>query len=298
MSFSSPYFTLPRFMYIRPKSVSEALSLLEKHGEDARVMAGGVGVINMLKERLMDPKIIIDLKGIPELHHMSNGNGELKIGATTTLNELLRNDVVKNSYPALWEAISLLSDHNLRNRSTLVGDICEGMPWVDSPPPLIAYGAKLEIVGPRGRRITPVEGFIKGMAQVALASNEIVTAVTVPAPPSDSRGRYYKFSKGSEFGLVNLAMVASGYESGYPKEVRLVYGGISDTPIVADGVTEIFRNLPSSRRDSPSEIINSALKWVTGSVQPMDDNLASAEYRKNLVEVMTAQALREALGRR
>ncbi|MDG6934876.1 MAG: xanthine dehydrogenase family protein subunit M [Nitrososphaerota archaeon] len=298
MSFSSPYFTLPKFTYFRPKSVGEAVNLLQKYGDDARLMAGGVGLINMLKERLMDPKALIDLKGIPELHKIEYSESKgLLVGATVTLNEILANRQLKKIYPALWESISVLSDNNLRNRSTLVGDLCEATPWVDSPPSLIAYQSSVIITGPSGTRTLPVESFVRGMAQLDLKNDELVTAVSIPKPGKDSRGRYYKFAKGTEFGLVNLAVVASGYEHGIPRNTRFVYGGIADTPVVATGITEAFRRgVTGDSVAHASEIIKESLLWVRNSAQPLEDNLASAEYRKHLMEVVTLQALREVLG--
>ncbi len=285
---SSPYFTLPPFRYERPSTLREALGILKQNGEDARVMAGGVGLLNFMKERLVEAKVVVDIKGIPELRRLKY-DGRLEVGATVTLTELLDYPPLKRRYFALYEAVRGLSDSNLRNRSTLVGDLCEAIPWVDSPPPLIAFGATVNIAGPEGARSVPVESFVRGMAQVDLAPDEVVTSVSVPAPPPDSKSRYYKFARGREFGIVNLAVLASGI--GSKRTLRLVYGGIGATPVRAREAEDAF-----VKGGPVSEAVQDVLAAVRRTVEPQSDGLGSAEYRMHLIEVMTARALRDVVG--
>jgi Aerobic-type carbon monoxide dehydrogenase, middle subunit CoxM/CutM homologs len=268
LSFGSPYFTLPKFKYVRPKSIEEALEYLKDNGEDARVMAGGVGLLNFMKERLVEPKLVIDLKGIPELHKIEY-NGRLIIGATTTLNEILSFPKLRDEYNALYEAISVLSDHNLRNRSTLAGDLCEALPWVDSPPPLIAYDAMVNIIGSKGSRSVKVKDFIKGMAQVDLAPDEIVTSIELPEA-AEKRGRFYKFAKGSEFSIASLAIVFDASIN----ELRLVFGGVSDIPYYPEELSEMF-----SKAYSAGDYISNSISYIRKNFTPLDDSLASSEYR-------------------
>jgi CO/xanthine dehydrogenase FAD-binding subunit len=286
MSFGSPYFTLPQFTYMRPRTIKEALEILSEKQSDARPMAGGVGLLNFMKERLVDPKVVIDLKGINELRRISYTKEEgLRIGATVTLNEILDYPVVRRKYEALQQAISRLSDHNLRNRSTLVGDLCEAIPWVDSPPPLIAYGAKVEVQSSRGSRTVPAEDFIVGMAQVDLKPDELVTSVVIPSPPAGTRARFYKFSSGSEFGIVTLAAVGEHLDEPEKRRVRFVFGGVADRPFFPKGLISLFR------RPSPiSQLVNEAVTLIRKTADPITDNLASSEYRLHLMEMMTIRA--------
>lgn len=281
MSFGSPYFTLPRFKYLRPESLQEALRILKENGEEARVMAGGVGLLNLMKERLADPKIIVDLKGIRELHTISFSKDEgLYIGSTITMNELLDYPPVKE-YPALFEAVYRLSDHNLRNRSTLVGDLCEALPWVDSPAPLIAYDAIIEIAGEKGMRYIKAEDFIKGMAQVDLSPDEIITCIKIPYYPSNW-GKYYKFSTGSEFSLASMAMVAKA-----DGEIEIVYGGVSEVPYHFREFKEMMKRYP------PDRLVSEAVSYIKSNFEPMSDYLASSDYRKRLMELLLVQGLRD-----
>jgi CO/xanthine dehydrogenase FAD-binding subunit len=284
LSFGSPYFTLPKFKYVRPKSIEEALEYLKDNGEDARVMAGGVGLLNFMKERLVEPKLVIDLKGIPELHKIEY-NGRLIIGATTTLNEILSFPKLRDEYNALYEAISVLSDHNLRNRSTLAGDLCEALPWVDSPPPLIAYDAMVNIIGSKGSRSVKVKDFIKGMAQVDLAPDEIVTSIELPEA-AEKRGRFYKFAKGSEFSIASLAIVFDASIN----ELRLVFGGVSDIPYYPEELSEMF-----SKAYSAGDYISNAISYIRKNFTPLDDSLASSEYRLNIMETLLVKGVREVI---
>lgn len=282
LSFGSPYFTLPKFKYLRPKSIEEALELLRENGEDARVMAGGVGLLNFMKERLVEPKVVIDLKGIPELHNIEY-NGRLIIGATVTLNETLSFPKVKSNYPALYEAISMLSDHNLRNRSTLVGDLCEALPWIDSPPPLIAYDASVNIRGSKGSRNVMVKDFIKGMAQIDLAPDEIVTSVELP-DAYNTKGKFYKFAKGSEFSIASLAIVYAPRN----KKIKFVFGGVSELPYYSEELSDMF-----SKAYSVADYLSSAISYLRKNFTPLDDSLASSEYRLNIMERLMVQGVKQ-----
>ncbi|MEM3186355.1 MAG: xanthine dehydrogenase family protein subunit M [Conexivisphaerales archaeon] len=287
MSFGSPYFTLPRFRYEKPDTLEKALSILQENRDDARILAGGVGLLNLMKERLVEAKVLVDIKGIKELHKLEYKKGQgLTIGSTVTLNEILEHPILKQRYTALYQAISTLSDNNLRNRSTLVGDLCEALPWIDSPAPLIAFDASVNITGPEGYRSVKVESFIKGMAEVDLAPVEIVTSITLPEQTDTSRSIYLKFARGTEFGLVNLAVVASNLKKYVDRSVRIVYSAIDTKPVRALEAESVFKeDLP------PRDMISRAVEKIRDTIEPMSDNLASGQYRKHLMQVMTYEAL-------
>ena len=179
MSFGSPYVTLPDFAYHRPRTLDETLSLLREHGDEAKVMGGGVGLIAFMKERLMSPAHVIDVKDVEELRQIEVVGGDLRIGAAVTLAQLLKEGVLKRDYTVLHEALSRVADPMIRRRATLVGNLCEAIPWVDSPPALIALDASVEIAGPEGRRGVSVSSFIKGPVDIDLGPREMVTAVSI-----------------------------------------------------------------------------------------------------------------------
>jgi CO/xanthine dehydrogenase FAD-binding subunit len=287
MSFGSPYFSLPSFRYERPASLEEALELLSRYGEEAKLMAGGVGLLAFMKERLLDAKYVLDLKGIPELRRLEHEQGRgLTVGATVTLSELQEHPIVKERYGALYDAIRVLSDPTLRNRSTLMGDLCEAIPWVDSPPPLMVLNAEVRVSrAGGGTRSIRAKDFITGAAENALQPDEIATSIFIPEPPSGSRSAYLKFSAGTEFGIASVAGLASG------GEVRLAYGCIAATPLEPVEAEEVFRGSGPA-----GELTGRALKVIGETVEPFTDTLGTAEYRKNIIQVLTVDLFRRLFG--
>jgi carbon-monoxide dehydrogenase medium subunit len=291
MSFGSPYFTVPEFEYVKPKTLREALEFLDKKGEDTKVMAGGVGLLAFMKERLIDCKYVLDIKGIPELRALRAENGKgLGIGAAVTLTELLELPGLKEKYTALYDAVKNLSDPNLRNRSTLLGDLCEAIPWIDSPPPLILFDADVVISSLQGERRVKVKDFITGTAETVLKPNELAKYVYVPEPAPGTVSRYLKFSKGTEFSIASVgALVVNGKDPA-KRKVRIAYGAINLMPIEAFEAEKVF-----NQNKPVKELIGEALKVVDETVETVTDVLGTAEYRKQLVKVQTAAVLKEIL---
>ncbi|HVP22671.1 MAG TPA: xanthine dehydrogenase family protein subunit M [Conexivisphaerales archaeon] len=289
MSFGSPYFTVPKFEYVKPKTLDEALQFLAEKGEDTKVLAGGVGLLAFMKERLIDCKYVLDIKGIPELHQLGFRKGMgLGIGAAVTLSELLELPVLKEKYTALYDAVRNLSDPNIRNRATLLGDLCEAIPWIDSPPPLILFDAEVVIGSVRGVRNVKVKDFIVGTAETALQHDELAEYIHVPEPAPGTVSRYLKFSKGTEFSIASVGALVANRDDPAKRSVRLAYGAINVMPIEAFDAEKVFT------QDKPvKELIAEALKVVDSTVETLTDVLGTAEYRKHLVKVQTAAVLKE-----
>jgi len=288
MSFGSPYTTLPDFEYHNPKTLDEALALLKEYGDEAKLMGGGIGLIAFMKERLMSPAHVIDLKGVEELKAVRRIPGEgLWIGAAVTLSELL-DGKLGEEYAVLQEAIARIADPMIRRRATLVGNFCEAIPWVDTPPALMAMDASVEIAGVGGSRSVPISSFIRGPVDVDLGPTEIVTAVVIP----DAKGRvgaFEKFTGGSEFSLASVAVVVSG--QGKSKSVRAIYGAVNSTPIRCTDVEDQIRD------GITVGTIRKAGQVASEKVECVDDVLASSNYRKHLVKVITTKALGRMMGR-
>ncbi len=289
MSFGSPYTTLPDFEYHRPSSLGEVLGLLKEYGDDAKVMGGGVGLIAFMKERLMSPTHVVDVKDVKEFKKLGQVQGKgLAIGAAVTLSELLESGVLKKDYTVLHEALSRVADPMIRRRATLVGNLCEAIPWVDSPPALIALDAEVEIAGPGGGRSISVGSFIRGPVDIDLEPSEVVTAVMIPqARAGDSA--FEKFTGGSEFSLASVAVAVGG--GGRNRSAKVVYGSVNSTPIrsteveeaIVDGIT------PGS--------VRKAAEIAFQKVECVDDVLATGAYRKHLLRVITTKVLRRMMSR-
>lgn len=284
MSFGSPYLTLPDFEYHKPATLEEALEILRKHGEEAKVMAGGVGLLAFMKERLMSPSHVVDIKGIRQLGTIKYQSGRyLRIGATVTLAEVSSNEFVMSRYTALQEAASRAADPMIRGRATLVGNVCEAIPWVDTPPALIALEARVNVAGTEGERSVELERFIRGPVDVDLNSGEIVTWIEVP-DVSGRKSAFEKFSEGSEF---SIASVAASVTPGRKDGVRIVYGAVSSTPVRCTEAESIVAQGEVSRAT-----ISKAAQAASERVDCVTDVLASAEYRRHLIRLITMKALR------
>lgn len=291
MSFGSPYLTLPDFNYHRASSIEEVTRLLKEYGDEAEVMAGGVGLIAFMKERLLSPAHIIDVKDVKELRQLSYRSGKgLSVGAAVTIEEVAANNSVKDFFPALHEAASRTADPMIRARATLVGNLCEAIPWVDSPPVLMALNASVEVAGSKGVRNSPVAGFIKGPVEIDLAADEFVTRVEIPDPGPGSKSAFEKFTAGSEFSLATVA--ASMTSDKGKRSARLVFGSVNSTParcIEAESALEDGGLTLSS--------VRKAAAVASEKVECVSDVLAGAEYRRHLVKVITLKALGRMLDR-
>lgn len=291
MSFGSPYLTLPDFAYHKAATIDEVTRLLKEFGDEAAVMAGGVGLIALMKERLVSPAHIVDVKDVKELRRLSyRKGGGLTVGAAVTMDEVATSDAVRDRFPALHEATLRAADPMIRGRATLVGNLCEAIPWVDSPPVLTALDASVDIVGAKGRRTSPVAAFIKGPVEIDLAPDEFVTGIEIPDTAPGSNSAFEKFTGGSEFSLASVAASLT-MENG-KRKARLVFGSVTPTP---------FRCVEAEKVLEDGEFglsgIRKAADVASVNVECVSDVLAGAEYRRQLIKVITVKALGRMLRR-
>jgi carbon-monoxide dehydrogenase medium subunit len=291
MSFGSAYLTLPDFKYIRPKSLQEVLALLDEHKDEAKILAGGVGLFAFMKERLVAPQYVVDIKGINELQVLRDKGSEgLTIGAAVNLNTILEFEPLKDRYTALRDCVHLLSDPVLRNRSTLIGDLCEALPYVDSPTPLLIFDAEVEAASVKGRRRIPVSEFIKGLAETALEPNELAVAVHLKAPPQGSRSIFLKSTSNVEFSVANVAALCVNPSRPEARTMRYACGAIAPMSSRVHEVEGLFK-----RKAPIPSLIDDAVKVIMKAVEPMSDVLATAEYRSHMLEILSIRAFHELL---
>lgn len=292
MSFGSSYLTLPDFRYLKPKSLQEALQLLDEHKDEAKVFAGGIGLFAFMKERLVEPRWVIDIKAIPELQTLRDDASKgLTIGATVPLTQLHAFEPLKERYKALRDCVSLLSDPVLRNRSTIVGDICEALPYVDGPTPLMIFDTEIETASVKRSRRIPITEFIKGVAETALEPNELVVAVHLKAPPENSKSLFLKHTSSSEFSIASVAALCANPTKPDARTVRFAYGAIAPAPARVHEIEELFR-----KKAPIPQLIDEAVKAIKKNAEPMSDILAKAEYRSHILEVLAIKAFRQLLG--
>jgi carbon-monoxide dehydrogenase medium subunit len=281
---------LPKFDYFAPQTLQETFELLEEHGKDAKLLAGGTDLIVSLRAREQRPKSVIDIKGVKELHELSfDEKRGLTVGAAVNLNKLIHYDAVSKNYALLNEAVSTIGDYEIRNRATLVGNICNGSPAADSAPALLVLDANVNIASQKGKRTVPVREFHTGVKKTVLASNELVTSISVPTPPKGYKGGYLKGRRtvGEDLTVVGVGGLVTPDSKG-GKSVRLAYASVAPIPVRALEAEKVFEsNKPLN------DLLDQAMPIVRKTVSPISDVRGGKDYRMNLVEVLTRRLLRQ-----
>jgi len=286
------------YEYYRPKTIDEALELLSKLKDDhAVVMAGATCLTRNFRGRKFEVKHVIDLKGIPELKGIKYTEGEgLKIGSVTTFYEILKSDLIRRKYTAIWEAAKQYGDFELRFRATIGGNIAKSSPQNDSSPPLLVHKATLTIASANRTREVPLEKFFTGVTENVLAPNEIITSINVPEPPEGSKSGYIKFKRSAEDrALVGIAALVSKPKDRHNRIIRLAYSSIAKTPVFVKEAEEIFRK-EGDFNALIDEAINTVYRYVDlpiGHDKRGQDLRASKEYRMHLIGIGTKAILKK-----
>ena len=282
---------LPKFDYLRPKTVEELTAMLAEHGADAKLLAGGTDLLVLMRERLVRPRYVIDVKGIRDLHGLSwDEKGGLTIGAAVTLNELIASGVVRERFNVLWKAANTLADPTIRNRATLVGNICNASPAADTAPALLVLDAEVEAVSANGRRTIPIHEFFRGVKRTSLDGGEFVKAVRIPNPPDGARGDYLKWgrTRGEDLAVVGVAaLVANSGE----EIMRIALSSVAPTPLRIFEVEKIPKEGVSF-----AEQIGKAVSIVREKISPITDVRGGREYRIHMAGVLTKRVLEGLLG--
>ena len=286
------YRRLPRFDYVVPKTLAEALKALNKHKDAAKLLAGGTDLVPQLKKReLRTPEYIIDLKAIPGLNKISYGKDGLRIGALATINSIAQSSVIQEHYPILVQTALGMASPQVRNRGTFAGNICNAVPSADSAPSLLALGASVKIKSARTERVVPMDKFFTGPRITALKPNEMLLEIIVPKPIAGSRGVYLKLSPRHSMDLAVVGVGAVGIcKNGICKDVKIALGAVAPTPIRA----AMAESMLQGKTVTP-ELITEAAKKAATECRPIDDHRASKEYRCDMVYVLTRRALNQIL---
>jgi CO/xanthine dehydrogenase FAD-binding subunit len=274
---------LPKFRYLRPERLDEALSLLNDYGGKARVLAGGTDLLIGMHDGTHAPECLIDIKGIDQLHTLGfTEDGSLLIGACVTVNRLIESDVTAGPMQAIREAASVLATYQVRNRATVGGNLCNASPACDLGPPLLVLGARLRLVSAQGERLVPLKEFFSGVKATSCESCEIVTEIVIPA----MRGTVSAFLKQGRIRGHDLAVVNAAGALGDGGGLRLALGAVATTPLLIDGIAG---GGGSDRKK--------ALDAVSASIAPIDDVRGSSVYRTQMARLMTAKII-DLLGQR
>ncbi len=280
------------FIYHAPTSLEEALSLLDQYGEDARPIAGGTAMVNLLKQNLVYADHLVGLGKVPGLRGITRSNGDLRIGALTKHREVERSAEVAEAAPLLREAYSRVATVRIRNMATVGGGLTHADPAQDPPPALMALGARVVLASSGGTRELPIEDLFVDYYETALAPGELLTEVIVPAQPQDAGGVYLKFLPRTEDDYATVAVAAlARVENGVCADVRVALGAVAPTPVRATAVEAALEGQPVT-----ADAIRSAAEAVAGQVNPLADFRGSSEYKRDMAVVFTRRALEQALG--
>lgn len=270
------------FAYVRPASLAEAVAALAEPG--ARVLAGGTDVVPWLRDEVIEPRLVVDIKAIPGLSGITVHGRRLEIGALATFSDLIESPLVRDLAPMLFEMAHHVASAGIRNRATVVGNLCSAVPSMDAAPALMVYDASVHLVGDGVSRTVALDDWFVGPKQTGLGAGEMVTAVSVGLPGGDHGGVFVKLSRyaGEDLAQANLAIVMTG-----DLDYRVAFGAVAPAPFRAAAIEQRLRG---HRVDD--DAIAAAVAMVPGSISPISDVRASAEYRQHMCGVMLARGLR------
>ena len=282
----------PQFEYFAPETLDEAISLLEDHGPEASVLAGGQSLIPLMKLQLALPAYVVDINRIAGLSGIADDDCCLRIGSLTRESDLDSSEVVQTKYPILHDTTSVIADPLVRNMATVGGNLAHGDPANDHPATMLALGAEVVAVGSGGERVIPVSDFFEGPLVTALNQGEILTEIRVPAQPEGSGGAYLKLErKVGDYATAGVAAVIT-VSDGVCQRAGIGLTNAGPIPVKA-GSAESF--LVGKKLDD--ETIREAARLASEEAQPSADLRGSEEYKRDMVRVIAGRALRMALER-
>ena len=280
------------FDYFAPSTLEEATRLLEQHGPDAKLLAGGHSLIPLMKLRLAAPGVLVDLNGISDLAGIEERGDHLRIGAMTRHAQLEASELISDRYPLIADAAAVIADPLVRNRGTIGGSLAHADPAGDLASVMTSLRAELVVVGPGGERTVPIDDFLVGLFTTALEPNEVLTEIRVPSPNGGSGGAYEKLErKVGDFATVAIAVQLT-VRDGTCQEAGIALTAVGPTNLRARQAEDSLRG---GSLDEQS--LRAAADLAAQEAQPAADLRGSEEYKRDMVRVLTLRALRRALER-
>ncbi len=276
--------------YFEPKTVSEALSLLAKYGDEAKVIAGGTDVMVDIKYK-EEPGCLVNIKKIPGLGVIQENGGTLRIGPLVTIHEIETNNLVRERLPVLWESCHQFASLQIRNTATIGGNICRASPSGETLAPLLVLEAKAKLAFSEGEKTEAFASFFQGPGKSSIGSKGLLTEIDVPYPPQGSRGVYLKHAvRGAmDIAMVGVAvLVTPDAAKNNLQDVRIGLGAVAPTPIRATKTETMLRGKPLN-----AAMIKEAAAMAASESSPINDQRSSGEYRRWIVEALTRRGLEQ-----
>ena len=283
----------PSFEYLTPSNISDAVALLQKHGDEAKILAGGHSLIPAMRLRLAEPGYLIDISGIGGLDYIQEESGQLRIGAMTCEAALEESEIVQSKYPLLLDTAKMIADPSVRNMATVGGNLAHGDPANDHPATMLALRASVIAEGPNGTREIKIDNFFPDFFTTALSEDEILTEIRIPTPPSASGGAYLKIErKVGDYAAAAVACQLNIDSSGSIENIGLGLTNVGSTPIRASSAEELLKG-----KKPDENMLAEAGRLAAADSEPMEDLRGSAEYKIALVDELTQRAIKLSIQR-
>ena len=283
------------FQYLAPRKLDEAAALMAEHAGSAQLLAGGTDLLIFMRTGRKSPGVVVDAKKIPELTRLEFDAERLVIGAAVSCRTVWEEPEISAGFPALADAATLIGGIQVQGRATFGGNLCNAAPSADTVPPVIVYGATAHIVSARGERHVPVEEICTGPGRTSLAADEILVSLAVPKSPANSGAAFLRFIPRNEMDIAvaNAAARVDLDETGETfKAARIAIGAVAPVPLYVEAAGAALAGKPVN-----DEAIAGAARIARDAATPINDMRGTIEHRKQLVEVLTARALRRACDR-
>jgi CO/xanthine dehydrogenase FAD-binding subunit len=277
------------FAYVKPGTMREAVRTLGRYGPRACVLAGGTDLVGLMSDGMVAPEAVVDIKGLPGLDRIEVKGGILSIGALVTFTDLLDAPVIAKKFPVIREMAGWVASVGIRNRATMVGNLCSAVPCCDSGAVLLVYDAVVHIAGPSGKRKVPLREWFLGPRKTVLKRGEIATGVMVPLPKQKHAACFVKLRRyeGEDLAQASVTVLALA-----GNRYRISFGSVAPRPIAGERIEALLEGQPLS-----DELIRQAVKLVPEVITPITDIRATKEYRAHMVGVMLERGLRAAVAR-
>ncbi len=281
------------FQYESPGTIQEAISLLQKYGDDAKILSGGHSLLPMMKLRLASPEYLIDINNIPGLSHINEDNGVVKIGGLTRESEVEHSDLLKKYFPIFGDVTKLIADPQVRNRGTVGGNLAHGDAANDHPAVMMAVNATVMATGPDGEREIPIDEFFFGFYQTALQPTDILTEIRIPIPPKGTGSAYHKLErKVGDYATAGVAVQLTLDANGNCSNIGIGLTNVNPIPLRAARSEEVLKGKPLTE-----ENIALAAQYASEDCSPSADLRGSVEYKRAMVGVLVKRMIHKAVER-
>ena len=281
-----------RFEYLEARTLRQAIGMLQRHSEQARIVAGSTDFLVRWRAGFWHPEYVVNIQHVPGLDRVaySRRNG-LRLGALVSIQTLEEHPAIRQHYPALAAAAAAFAGVQVRNLATVGGNICNASPSGDTLPALLAYEAECRLSGPEGHRQVPLEQLFTGPGQTVLARDEVLTEITLPAPAPNTGSLYIKHSpRGAmDIATVGVASAVTVDRSGECTGARIALGAVAPTPLRSHAAEDLMLG---KRLDA--DVLQAAADAAMAQASPIDDLRGTADYRRQMVGVLTRRTLEHA----